>query len=159
MSTSPQATATARTLSIWLLTNLGGTAWLVLDFCRESLADAEVPLLIGLVAAVLSLVAVPLAIPLFALAQHHCNAWRCRLSALAVVLLGFCAANYLLMTQLPLGPVSSLLSISRPYLVAAVLAVMWVYRPRPAAQGSRVWLFRSSRITRRVALRLSGVAQ
>ncbi|GAB3873222.1 hypothetical protein GCM10028824_24580 [Hymenobacter segetis] len=158
MPTSSQTTATTHTLAIWFLTNLGGTAWLTLDFCRDSPADAMVPLIIGLVAAGLSLGAVPLAIPLFALAQHHCTAWRCRLTALAVVLLGFFASNYLIINLLPIGPVGSLLSISQPYLVTAVLAVMWVYRPRPTPKRSLVWLFKPARITRRVAIKLAGMA-
>lgn len=137
MSTPYQATATARTLRIWFLTNLGGTGWLVLDFCRESPSDVAVPLIIGLMAAVFSLAAVPLAIPFFALAQRLCTGWYCRLVALAVVALGFAAANYLLMNLLPLGPVSSLLKISQPYLGAALLAVAWLYRARPAFSVGR----------------------
>lgn len=146
MSTFPHATATARTLSIWLLTNLGGTTWLVMDFCRDSPTDAFVPLIIGLVAAMLSLVAVPLAIPLFALAQNYCTAWLCRLTALAVVLSGFAASNYLLLRLLPIGPVSSLLSMTQCYLIAAVLAVIWVYRPRTMFQQSQVLLLQPPRI-------------
>lgn len=159
MSTSPQTAATTRTLSIWLLTNLGGTAWLVLDFCRDSISDAAVPLIIGLVAAVLSLVAVPLAIPFFALAQNHCTGWRCRLTALAVVLVGFAGSNYLLLHLLPIGPVSSLLSITQPYLAATVLAVMWVFRPRTASKQPMVWLSQPPRNSRRVSGILSGATQ
>jgi hypothetical protein len=159
MSTSPQPTATARTFHIWLLTNLGGTVWLVLDFCRDSPADIVVPLIIGLMAAALSLAAVPLAIPFFAVAQSYCTGWRCRLTALAVVLLGYTASNYLLMSLLPIGPLSSLLSISQPYLAAAVLAVMWVYRPQLAPKPSRLQVVaRYARITRRVPIKLSGLA-
>ena len=54
-----QATATGRTLHIWFLSNLGGTAWLVFDFCHDSMADVAVPLIIGLMAALLSLATVP----------------------------------------------------------------------------------------------------
>lgn len=160
MSTSPQSTATARTLSIWFLTNLGGTAWLVLDFCRDSPADAVVPLIIGLVAAGLSLLAVPLAIPFFALAQIYCTGWRCRLTALAVVVAGFAASNYLLMSLLPLGPISSWLGMSQPYLVAAVLAAMWVYRPQPMLKYSRLQVVgQPIRLSRRVPIKLSGLAR
>lgn len=160
MSTSSQATATGRTLHIWLLTNLGGTAWLVLDFCRESPSDAMVPLIIGLMAGVLSLVAVPLAIPFFAVAQSYCTGWRCRLTALTVVILGYAASNYLLINLLPIGPIGSLLSISQPYLVAAVLAVMWVYRPRPAFGHSRLQVLgQPMRITRRIPIKLSGAVR
>lgn len=158
MSTSPQTTATARTLHIWLLTNLGGTAWLVLDFCRESPSDIEVPMIIGLMAAVLSLAAVPLAIPFFAMAQRYCTGWRCRLTALAVVVLGYAAGNYLLSNLLPAGSISSLLSISQPYLAAAVLAVMWLYRPRPLLKPARFFIAPLSRLTRRVPIKLHGLA-
>ena len=147
MSTS---TATLRTLSIWLLTNIGGTTWLVLDFCRDSVSDVMVPLIIGLMAAVLSLLAVPLAIPFFALAQRACTGWRCRLTALMVVILGFAAGNFVLLNLLPLGPVNSLLTVSEPYLVAAVLAAMWVYRPQPLLRPSRLMAVRPHRTARRV---------
>jgi hypothetical protein len=130
MPTSTHATATVRTLYIWFLTNLGGTGWLVIDFCRESPSDVAVPLIIGLTAALLSLAAVPFAIPFFALAQTVCTGWRCRLAAGAVAVLGFLAGNYLLVEMLPIGPASSLFIISRPYLAAALLAVAWMYRPR-----------------------------
>ena len=125
-------TATARTLHIWLLSNLGGTAWLVFDFCRDSLADVAVPLVIGLMAALFSLVTVPVAIPFFALVQRMCAGWRCRLTALAGVLLVFALGNFVLLKLLPIGPASSLLSLSRPYLGAALAATLWLYRPRPA---------------------------
>ena len=158
MSTVSQPTATARTLSIWLLTNLGGTAWLILDFCRDSPSDIVVPLIIGLMAAVLSLAAVPLAIPFFAMAQSYCTGWRCRFTALLVVMMGYAASNYLLLHLLPLGPVSSLLTISQPYLVAAVLAVMWLYRPQPMPTPSWLRPTPLTRISRRVPIKLSGLA-
>ena len=159
MPTTSQATATARTLRIWLLTNIGGTGWLVLDFCRDSPTDIPVPLIIGLMAALLSLAAVPLAIPFFALAQRHCAGWKCRLTALAVVLLGYSAGNYLLMNLLPIGPVSSLLSVSQPYLIAAVLSVIWLYRPRPTLQAARLPIMQQRRAPHSAPLDWSGLAQ
>ncbi|WP_460557113.1 hypothetical protein [Hymenobacter daeguensis] len=159
MSTFPQTTATARTLRIWLLTNLGGTSWLVLDFCRDSPSDIVVPLIIGVMAALLSLAAVPLAIPLFAVAQRYCTGWSCRFMALAVVVLGYAASSYLLLILLPIGPISSLLSISQPYLVATVLAVMWAYRPNQLPQHSfSQVMVRYSRGNRRVQMKFSGLA-
>ena len=136
MLTSPQATVTAtvRTLYIWLLTNIGGTGWLVMDFCRDSVSDVAVPLIIGLVAALVSLAAVPFAIPLFVMAERFFTGWRCRIIALIVVVIGFSVGNYLLLNFLPIGPYTSLLSMSQPYLVATVQAVMWLYRPRPVFQ-------------------------
>ena len=123
--------ATARTFTVWLASNLGGTAWLVLDFCRDAPDAVGIPLVAGLIAALLSLATVPLAIPLFALAQRQCTSWRCRLLALAGVLLAFALGNFALLHWLPIGPASSLLRFSWPYLGTALLAALWLYRPRP----------------------------
>ncbi|MFD2721483.1 hypothetical protein ACFST9_22405 [Hymenobacter monticola] len=128
------ASALTSTLYVWLFTNLGGTAQLVAGFGLAEPADVKVPLLIGLVAALLSLAAVPLAVPVFALAQRACTGWRCRLTALAGVLLAFAGANALLLYGLPLGSPASLLSLTWPYLAAALLTVAWLYRPRLAAK-------------------------
>ena len=128
---SLQATATGRTLTVWLFSNLGGTAWLVLDFCRYSPEDYAIPLVVGLMAALLSLATVPAAIPLFALAQRQCTSWRCRLLALAAVLIVFAVGNFVLLRLLPIGPASSLLRFSWPYLGTALGAALWVYRPHP----------------------------
>ena len=131
---SIQPTATRRTLTVWLLSNLGGTAWLVLDFCRYSPDDFAIPLVVGMMAALLSLATVPLAIPIFAMAQQQCTNWRCRLLALAAVLLVFALGNFALLHLLPIGPASSLLHFSWPYLGTALAAALWLYRPRPARQ-------------------------
>jgi hypothetical protein len=131
---APHPSALTSTLYIWLFSNLGGTTKLLLDFGLAEPADVKVPLLIGLVAGLLSLVAVPLAVPVFALAQRAYTGWRCRLTALAGVLLAFAAANALLLYGLPLGPPATLLSLTWPYLAAALLAVAWLYRPRLAAK-------------------------
>lgn len=132
-----QPTATGRTLTVWLLSNLGGTCWLVLDFCRYSPEDFAVPLVVGLMAALLSLATVPLAIPVFALAQQQCTNWRCRLLALVTVLLLFALGNFALLYLLPIGPASSLLRFSWPYLGTALVAAMWVYRPQPMRRQLR----------------------
>ncbi|MET4074884.1 hypothetical protein [Hymenobacter sp. UYCo722] len=124
-------TATRRTLIVWLFSNLGGTAWLLVDFCRYSPEDFVIPLVVGLMAAVLSLATVPLAIPVFALAQRQCTNWRCRLLALAAVLLVFALGNFALLHLLPIGPAGSLLRFSWPYLGTALVAALWVFRPRP----------------------------
>lgn len=126
------ATATRRTLTVWLLSNLGGTLWLVLDFCRYSPEDFAIPLVVGMMAALLSLATVPLAVPIFVLAQRQCINWRCRLVALAAVLLVFALGNFTLLHLLPIGPAGSLLRFSWPYLGTALVAALWVYRPRPA---------------------------
>ena len=128
---STPLTATACTFLIWLLSNLGGTTWLVIDFCRYSPQDFAVPLVVGLMAALLSLATVPLAIPVFSLAQRQCTNWRCRLLVLATVLLVFALGNFALLSLLPIGPAGILLRFSWPYLGTALLAALWVYRPRP----------------------------
>lgn len=129
---STQPSATQRTLTVWLLSNLGGTIWLVQDFCRYSPEDFAIPLVVGLMAALLSLATVPLAIPIFALAQRQCINWRCRLVVLAAVLLVFALGNFALLHLLPIGPAGSLLRFSWPYLGTALVAALWLYRPRPA---------------------------
>ena len=128
------STATGRALTVWLLSNLGGTSWLVLDFCRDSPEDYAIPLVAGLMAALLSLATVPLAVPVFALAQRQCTSWRCRLLVLAAVLLVFALGNFTLLHLLPIGPASSLLRFSWPYLGTALVSALWLYRPRPERQ-------------------------
>ncbi|MDO7846899.1 hypothetical protein Q5H92_11065 [Hymenobacter sp. M29] len=134
-TTAPVAypSALASTLYIWLFSNLGGTAKLLVDFGFDEPQDLQVPLLIGLLASVASLVAVPFALPIFVLAQRACTSWKCRLTALAGVLLAFAAANYLLLHWLPLGPPESLLRMTWPYLAGAVLTVAWLYWPQSVA--------------------------
>jgi len=128
--------ALVRTLWIWFFSNLGGTALLTLDFSFEYPTDLAVPLVVGLMVALLSLACVPLAWPFFAMSRHAYTELRCRLLALAGVLVVFAVANMALLHWLPIGPLSSLLSFSRPYLGAAVLAVAWLYRPRQTAPKS-----------------------
>lgn len=131
-ASSPPPSATIRSLYIWLLSNLGGTGWLVLDFGFDQPTDVPIPLVIGLMTALISLAFVPLGIPLLALAQRACTGWRCRLIALAGVVAVFVLAHFILLQLLPIGPIESLLTVSKPYLVAALLATMWLYRPQPA---------------------------
>lgn len=52
-------------------------------------------------------------------------------------MVAFFLANYLVLKILPLGPLGSLLSISGPYLGAALLSVAWIYRPAPAPAHAR----------------------
>ncbi|HEX8506897.1 MAG TPA: hypothetical protein VF630_16145, partial [Hymenobacter sp.] len=128
--------ALGRTLYVWLLSNLGGTALLIFDFSFKYPTDLIVPLVVGLMVALLSLVCVPLAWPFFALSRRTCSSLKCRMLALAGVLVVFAVANLSLLHWLPIGPLSSLLSFSRPYLGAAILAVAWLYRPREMAAQS-----------------------
>ena len=53
---------------------------------------------------------------------------------LAGVLLVFALGNFALLHLLPIGPASSLLRYSWPYLGTALAAALWVYRPRPVRQ-------------------------
>lgn len=150
LSLTQVTAATRRTLTVWLISNLGGTAWLVLDFCRYSPEDFAIPLVVGLMAALFSLATVPLAVPVFALAQRQCISWRCRLIALVAVLVVFALGNFVLLHLLPIGPASSLLRFSWPYLGTALATAMWVYRPqparqRPAARLLLVWRPRAAR--------------
>lgn len=126
------SSALGRTLRVWLLGNLGGTGLLTLDFSSKYPSDLAVPLVMGLMAALLSLALVPVAWPFFAMAHRACTGSRCRILALSGVLVVFAVSNVALLHWLPIGPFSTLLSFSRLYLGAAVLAVAWLYRPRPA---------------------------
>ena len=38
-----RSTATTRTLRVWFVSNVGGTGWLVLNFCRNSPVDIGTP--------------------------------------------------------------------------------------------------------------------
>lgn len=129
-TTTHQSSALAATLGVWLLSNLGGTALLTLDFNYKYPSDLAVPLMIGSLVALMSLACVPLAWPFFAFAQRACTGWKCRLMVLMGVLVVFAIANLSLVYLLPIGPLSSLLVFSQPYLGAAVLAIAWLYRPR-----------------------------
>ncbi|MFC6224056.1 hypothetical protein ACFP2F_12470 [Hymenobacter artigasi] len=141
-TSSSSSSALVRTLMVWLLSNLGGTSVLALDFSIESPADLTIPLLVGFMAALISLAYVPLAWPFFALAQRICTGWRCQLLAVAGVVTVFGVANYLLLQWLPIGSFGTLLTFSRPYLGAALLAVAWLYRPQSAGQPATAKLSR-----------------
>ncbi|MGI4884358.1 MAG: hypothetical protein ACRYFR_05300 [Janthinobacterium lividum] len=133
----PAVKATTRTLHVWLLSNLGGTGWLLVNFCRDSPANCSVALAIGAVAALVSLACVPLITPFFALANRFCISWFCRTTAGVGAVVAFFLTNYLFLKFLPLGPLGSLLSVSGPYLCAALLAVAWIYRPAMAPARAR----------------------
>lgn len=118
-----------RTGILWLMSNLGGTLWLLLDFSLDRLADYPIALLTGLVAAIASLTIVPLAIPFFALMCYLRVGFSRRTLALLGVTLFFLLANQLLLHLLPIDYLGSLLRMSWPYWVAAVAAVLWLYGP------------------------------
>ena len=122
-----QPSAFTRALRLWLLTNLGGTCWLVLDFGSDHSRELVVPLIIGLMAALISVAFVPLIFLFFSLAHRTRTNWRCQLVAMTGVVLVFMLVNFLLLQLLPIGPVDSLLSLSLPYLGAALFAMVWLY--------------------------------
>ncbi|MCA8831419.1 hypothetical protein LF252_12345 [Hymenobacter sp. BT728] len=120
---------TVRTLILWLLSNLGGTLWLLLDFTTERLSDYSIALLAGVVAAVVSLAIVPLVIPFFTVMSYLKPGWSRRSMALGGVLLFFLLANQLLVLFSPVDSLVSVLPLSLPYGVAAILTVLWLYGP------------------------------
>lgn len=130
---SPQVAASSstirRTLLLWLISNLGGTSWLLLDFAKERLADYSIALFIGLLAALISLFIVPLVIPFFAVMCRCCSGWMRRSMACLGVVLFYVLANLILLLGLPIDSFSSLLGMSVPYLSVALLTVFWLYGP------------------------------
>lgn len=119
----------ARTLVLWLLSNLGGTLWLLLDFASDRLEDYSIALMAGLVGALVSLAIVPLVVPFFTLMSGFRASWSRRTMALAGVTLFFLLANQLLLLLIPIDSLRGLLPMSLPYWGAAVLAVLWLYGP------------------------------
>lgn len=127
-SDNPRATL-LRTIQLWLLSNAGGTLWLLGYFAADRLDDYPIALLTGMLAAMVSLAVVPLVIPFFAVMCRFCAGWtRCYVALLGVVLF-FLLANELLLLLLPVGSVLSLLELSLHYLGAALLTVGWLYGP------------------------------
>jgi hypothetical protein len=125
-----------RALQLWLFSNVGGTLFLTAQFAADRLTDYPIALLAGLVAALVSLCIVPLVIPFFTLMTRFYSAWTRRSMALAGVTLFYGAANGLLLLLVPFDSLLSLLSLSAPYLAAALLTVGWLYGParrEPAA--------------------------
>lgn len=127
-----QPSALSRALNLWLLSNLGGTCWLVLDFGFSSSAELVTLLVIGLMAALISLFFVPLLCLFLSLAHRTGTPWRCRTVAVLGVTLVFGLVNFVLLRLLPIGSLDSLLSVSRPYLGAAMVALVWLYAPQAA---------------------------
>lgn len=119
----------ARTLVLWLLSNLGGTLWLLLDFATDRLEDYSIGLMAGLMGALVSLALIPLVVPFFTLMSGFRANWSRRTMALVGVTLFFLLANQLLLLLIPVDSLSSLLLLSLPYWGAAVLAVLWLYGP------------------------------
>ncbi|MET4106615.1 hypothetical protein [Hymenobacter sp. UYP22] len=120
---------TVRTLILWLLSNVGGTLWLLLDFAAERLTDYSIALLAGMVAAIVSLAVVPLVIPFFTVMSRVKPGWSRRSMALGGILLLFLLTNQLLVLLSPVDSLRALLPMSLPYGVAAVLTVFWLYGP------------------------------
>ncbi|SDX90522.1 hypothetical protein [Hymenobacter psychrophilus] len=118
-----------RTLILWLLSNIGGTLWLTLDFAYERLEDYPIALMVGLTAALTSLAIVPLVVPFFVLMSRLQADWPRRTVALTGIILFFLLANQVLLGLIPMNSVAELLPFSLPYGIAAVLGVLWLYGP------------------------------
>jgi|GEM_PF-3784430 len=126
-----------RAFQLWLFSNVGGTLFLTGEFALDRLTDYPIALMTGMVAAMISLCIVPLVIPFFTLMTRFCSGWSRRSMALVGVSLFYVAANQLLLLFVPIDSLSSLLGMSFPYLLAALLTVGWLYGPalrkQPAA--------------------------
>ena len=126
-----------RTLMLWVLSNLGGTLWLTLDFASDRLEDYSIALMAGLLAALVSLAIVPLVLPFFSLMGLLRPGWSRRSVALVGVTLFFLLANQLLLGLVPIKTLAGLLPLSGPYWVASVLTVLWLYGPARQASTRR----------------------
>lgn len=118
-----------RTLVLWVLSNLGGTLWLMLDFASDRLEDYSIALMAGLIAALISMTIVPLTIPFFTLMNMLHAGWSRRSVALLGVTLFFLLANRILLAFVPIESLRGMLPLSMPYWLAAVLTVLWLYGP------------------------------
>lgn len=136
LNTAASSTIT-RTFILWVLANLGGTLWLVLDFSLDRIDDYPIALMTGLIAALVSLAIVPLVIPFFSLMCRLQVGLSRRSLALGGVTLFFLLANWLLELLLPVGSGASLLSMSLPYWAAAMLTVLWLYSPNQRENTNR----------------------
>jgi len=113
--------------ALWLLSNVGGTLLLGAHFSLERAEDFTIGLLSGLLAAVVSIVLVPFCIPFFEVVGNLCACWSRRTAALIGVVLFYSAANFLLLYFLPILTLESVVSMSFPYLLAALGAVFYLY--------------------------------
>jgi len=130
-STSLANYSLRKALSLWLLSNLGGTILLTVDFALDRPADFSIGLFSGLLAAVVSLAVLPLCVPIFTLLGKlpTCTARR---TIGAVAVLGcYALANFFVMHHLPVVDLRSLLTMSLPYLAAALAAVYFLCEPAP----------------------------
>lgn len=121
--------AVQRGFTLWLLSNLGGTLLSGAVFSLDRAEDFTIGLLSGLLAAVVSLPIVPLCIPYLAVVGRLCSCWSRRTAALVGVVLFYSAVNLLFLHFLPIITLDSLLSMSLPYLVAALGAVLYLCEP------------------------------
>ncbi|MBW3128277.1 hypothetical protein [Hymenobacter profundi] len=120
-----------KALSLWLLSNLGGTILLTLDFALDRPADFSIGLFSGLLAALVSLVVLPLCVPLFSLLGQLPTCSARRTIGTAAVLGCYALTNFFVMHHLPVVDLRSLLTMSLPYLAAALAAVYFLCEPAP----------------------------
>ncbi|WP_324676171.1 hypothetical protein [Hymenobacter sp. GOD-10R] len=116
------------TLSLWVLSNLGGTLILAIKFSLGRLDDVIIALVSGCVAAVLSLFVLPLWIPFFS----AINCVECRRVQYLVMLSGsvlfYFMANILLLCFFPLGTLDGVMELTFPYLLSAIVTITYLYR-------------------------------
>ena len=121
-------TALKHTLTLWLISNLGGTLILAIKFSLDRLDDAIIALVSGAVAAVLSLFILPLWIPFFSML----NCVECRRVQYLVMLSGsvlfYFLANILLLCFFPLGTLDGVMELTFPYLLSAIVTITYIYR-------------------------------
>ncbi|WP_375435616.1 hypothetical protein [uncultured Hymenobacter sp.] len=118
----------ARTLLLWLISNLGGTLLLGVGFAlTHRLNDSTIAVAAGMLAFLVTLPLVPLAVPFFAVLGKVCADWPRRSMALLGVVLFFLLANEVLHLLLPFATFLGLLEMSLPYLAAGILTVLWLY--------------------------------
>jgi hypothetical protein len=121
-------TALMQTLTLWFVSNLGGTLLLTLKFFLDRPNDAVIGLVSGLIAALLSLAIVPIWVPFFALI----NCVDCRRTQFLVMMLGsvlfYFLANTLLLYLMPLSTLDGVIDMTFPYLLSALITITYMYR-------------------------------
>jgi hypothetical protein len=121
-------TAFVQTLTLWFVSNLGGTLLLACKFSLDQADDAVIALVSGLIAALLSLAIIPIWLPFFA----WINCVNCRRLQFLAMMLGsvlfYFLANALLLYVMPLGSLDGILELTFPYLLSALIAISYTYR-------------------------------
>ncbi|UOR05605.1 hypothetical protein MUN82_00550 [Hymenobacter aerilatus] len=120
-----------KALSLWLLSNLGGTILLTIDFALDRPADFSIGLFSGLLAALVSLLVLPFCVPLFRLLGQLSTCSARRTIGTVAVLGCYAVTNFFVLHHLPVVDLRSLVTMSLPYLAAALAAVYFLCEPAP----------------------------